>query len=177
MGDEKGAGRRQPRPAELAVDAVGLFGGERELALDPARGFVQEDKVRGIVILDKEHAVRAVRLGGVDFRAGRSIIIPDDLFVPVDFGDAKLVGKENIPVGLQDGIADFTPAGMSIGPDDVATAHDEQAFLFGFARINEVMLRQALAGQSGGRVCKAVRGRGRRGDGIRRCAKSVRGDG
>ena len=154
--DQNRSCRRQLRPAELAVDAIGVSRRQHKLVFNGAGGFVDDDEFRGIGIFDEHHAVGADGFRGVDFSARRRVKIPDHLLVQGDFGDAKLVGEKNVPVRLQHRFTDFAPAGMGIRPDDLAAPDDEQPFLPRFARVKEIMLREALAGQHGGRVRNGV---------------------
>jgi len=94
MRDQNRSRRRHLRPAELAVDAVGVSRRQCELVLDGAGDFIHDDEFRGIGILDEHHTVGADGFRGVDFGARRRVKIPDHCFVLGDFGDAKLVAKE-----------------------------------------------------------------------------------
>ncbi len=116
---------------------------------DFAGGFVDDDELRGIAVLDEPHAIRADGLRGVDFRSRRSVEIPNHFLVRRDFGDAKLVSEKNVPIRLQHRVADLATAGMRVGPDDLAAANNRHPLLFRLTRVEEIMLRKSVAGQNG----------------------------
>ena len=133
--------------AEVAVDALGIAGGEWKLAHGLVGGDVDHAQDGGVAVLNKDDVLCADGLGGVDFGAGGGVVFPQDFLVRGDQGDAELVGEEDVPVGQKNSVADFTFAiGDEVTPDDFPFSYDEHVVLFLFAGVEEIVLGEPVAG-------------------------------
>src|SRR5690242_17186389 len=102
----------------------------------------------------------------MDFRAGRPVIVPDDLLIRRDFAGASLPRKDDVAVRQHRAIAELTFSGVRVRPRDLPVAHDVDGLTrcrtaLPFATVQERMLSQALSGQWRYFLCRC-RSRGRR---------------
>ena len=78
-------------------------------------------------------------------------MIPENLFLRRNQRDAKLVGKEDVPIGKKHGIAYFALArGVFVLPDDLPFPHDVHVLRLGFTGVEKIVLGKAAAGEIGG---------------------------
>ena len=151
MSDQEGSLRREAGVAELAVDAYGLFGRERELLLGGPGDDVDDADKGWIAVLDVEDAVGADGDSGVNLVCRRRVVAPEDFLIGGDELDAELVSDEDVAVREHDAVGDFALAGgVVVGPGYLAVAEDEYAAVVGLAGVDEVMLSEGTGLGGGG---------------------------
>src|ERR1019366_10656290 len=111
--------------AEVALDALRIAGGYSELSDGPVGRDVDHAQRGRVAVLNEEDVLRADGLSGVHFGAGGGVVVPEDFLVGGDEGDAELMGEEDVAVGEEGGVADFTfRRVVNVGPGGLSLLDD-----------------------------------------------------
>ena len=88
----------------------------------------------------EEYMRRSDGLHGMYFGSFRCVVAPDSVSLGIHLNDTELVGNENVTVGQQYGIADFTfTLLVFVGPVHVSVLDDEHAHAFALSCIEEIV--------------------------------------
>ncbi len=117
-------------------------------SIAPVPMFTTRSTAPGSPFIDIQHAFVADGHGGMHLMARRRLVVPHHFLLRRNLGHAKLVRVQNVAVRQHHHVADLALArGVVIAPYNLSPAHNKDLPLVRLARVDKVMLRQALARQ------------------------------
>ena len=145
VGYEKRASGGKACVSELSVYGPFLRDGEFKFTYNVFRRDFHDDRLCRLSVLHEHHMGASNRLKSMDFRAFRCFVVPQCLAVVEvlacgDFRNSVLMSHEDMSVGEQYGVADFTTSKfVAVSPSQLTVLDDEHTPLLALSGIEEVV--------------------------------------